>query len=168
MTDVQIVAELPSAAVIRRLAKIVDPKGIAVHIKLHEAYARRFNEGVEPGFNWSGCMLHNLWWEGLEPDAVQRPAAQIRFALEESLYYEAVNFQGSGWVALSFFGASGATRAHEVFNHEYPWDEAVPLALLDMWEHAYVGKLTDRPVYVRKLLELVNWTVIERRLPGSR
>ncbi len=158
---------------------MVTTSELKTHMKLHEGYARRWNEGLGRGqgtvsaiHDWGGCQLHNLFWSGLEPETKGDPWALAKAAgysgrhldIGQQLYHRAVEIQGSGWSCVSGFPAAGELIVHAVPNHEYPWDDLIPLVVVDVWEHAFLSRLTDRPSYVQDLLRLVNWNVAVARL----
>jgi len=133
-------------------------------------------------WNENGCELHNIWWGNLSykpssgPGSLpQMSAFCIRTgktaytALEVVDEMKAVGhmIHGSGWVALSYSGAGNVLTVHEIKNHSYPWSELVPLVLVDVWEHSYVGSLVDRGDYIERVFSLVDWSVINRRIRGE-
>lgn len=154
-------AIMPTAQVVLALGRIVKPEGIHVHKRLHKGYARRFNEALERGAperrsDWSGCQLHNLFWAMLSPS----PRLEVPPPARDDLEHVAGELVGSGWVAVSQRPA-GDIICHTVQNHDYPWGAARPLMVLDLWEHAYVGRLTERAAYVSALIDLVDWSRVE-------
>lgn len=175
-------AVLPSYAVKRSLSGLLRGHGpgplfslrladrsVGVHVELHQGYADRFNAALEgvavPAamlHDWSGCQLHNLFWEGLGGGIAMPGYVAQDFVAAAAL------LRGSGWVCLSNMLAAPrfSPMVHLVQNHEYPWESAEPLLVLDLWEHAFTPLLTERSGYFRGLLELVDWSVVERRLRG--
>jgi len=167
MMDRPVLAVLPSRRTVLALGRIVDPAGVLVHVSLHQGYADRFNAALSQGdarswkarSDWSGCQLHNLFWENLGRPGIRVPELATR-DLEEV----AAEVVGSGWVCLSERPVDGEPVVHAVQGHNYPWIDGMrPLLVLDLWEHAFVGQLTDRAAYVRNLIGLVDWSVVEAR-----
>lgn len=75
------------------------------------------------------------------------------------------DMRGIGWVVLVHDAASGRLFNIWLDEHdtEFPVD-AVPLLVLDVFEHAYVEDFgLNRTAYVQAFMKAVNWSVIERR-----
>jgi len=160
------------------LAKnVLTGQELRTHMKLHEGYAKRFNETPKTSeslHNWSGCLLHNLFWGGLEPGK-GLPWSLTRAVGGEpdmndivpQLHKVALGIRGSGWACVSLT-RPGDLVIHAVPNHEYPWEELNPLAVVDVWEHAFASRLTFRNGYLNDLIPLLNWNVALARLESAR
>jgi hypothetical protein len=162
---IQAVLPSPAAAEMLLSNGVIGLGELDLHMALHEGYARRWNEGLTSGrssagsaHDWNGCQLHNLFWEQFNLGTSPGPPPN----LPPRLVREAVSIRGSGWACWSVDGPSAVV--HAVANHEYPWDRLSPVLLIDVWEHAYAGRMTDRRGYVEDLLGVVNWGVVARRL----
>ena len=71
---------------------------------------------------------------------------------------------GSGWTVLDLNLHSGELRTHWSGNHTQALAAAVPLLVLDMYEHAYaIDYGAAAAKYVDAFLQNVNWDEVNRR-----
>jgi Fe-Mn family superoxide dismutase len=71
---------------------------------------------------------------------------------------------GSGWVVLSFELATAQLRIVGSGHHTQAQAEAVPLLVLDMYEHAYhIDYGAEAARYIDAFFQNVNWDEVERR-----
>jgi Fe-Mn family superoxide dismutase len=77
----------------------------------------------------------------------------------------ATTIQGSGWAMLAYEPLGGRLIVEQVYDHQSNLiSAAVPLLVLDMWEHAfYLDYLTVKADYVRAFWTIVNWPDVARR-----
>lgn len=76
---------------------------------------------------------------------------------------------GSGWVVLAYELDSGALRTIGSGGHPQALAHAVPLLVLDMYEHSYhldFGAQAAR--YVEAFVDNVDWDAVEQRLVRAR
>lgn len=76
---------------------------------------------------------------------------------------------GSGWVILGFELDSGALRTVSSGNHKETLSNAVPLLVLDMYEHSYhldFGAAAAK--YIDAFWQNVNWEEVTTRLERAR
>jgi Fe-Mn family superoxide dismutase len=140
---------------------------------------RSLYEGLT--FNGAGVMLHEMYWENLEPKGgTGRPARrlvqQVRkdFGSMENLQQQMTDvgsaIRGSGWVILAWAPRFDRLVLLPIQEHEMRWlPGAVPLLVFDVWEHAYYKKYgPGRREYLDRLWSIINWTVVNERFGGSR
>jgi Fe-Mn family superoxide dismutase len=128
-------------------------------------------------FHGSGTVLHNLYWENLCPKAeCKEPVAgplfdQVKedFGSIEKLKAEmsaaAKAVEGSGWAILVWEPYSKQLLVLQAENHQKltVWG-AIPLLVIDVWEHAYYLKYqNNRATYVDALWQIINWLNVEKR-----
>lgn len=133
-------------------------------------------------FNLSGHLLHSLFWQvmvrggGGDPPAGSEIARLIQrdFGSAEAFRAHfaaaAVQVHGSGWAVLAYEPAAQRLLVLQAEKHQNTgvWG-AVPLLVVDVWEHAYYLKYQNkRSDYVRAFLEVVNWTAVDERLALAR
>ncbi|MDE6180857.1 MAG: Fe-Mn family superoxide dismutase, partial [Phocaeicola sp.] len=73
---------------------------------------------------------------------------------------------GSGWTWLSA-DKEGKLHITKEANGSNPWRAALtPLLGFDVWEHAYYLDFQNRRAdHVNKLWEIIDWDVVEKRMP---
>lgn len=126
-------------------------------------------------FHFSSHILHSIFWTNLtnkknEPtgdllkrikkdfgslDKMQRMIAKISKSVE-----------GSGWGILAYQPYSDNLVALQCENHQKltVWG-AVPLLVIDVWEHAYYLKYKNkRGDFVDALMNIINWDNVAQRL----
>ncbi len=127
---------------------------------------------VELSFAWNGVKLHELYFENLGGRGGQ-PNGKLLQALESNFgsfdkYVEDLKASGisaRGWVvtALDEDGKlyNYVADAHNMYGI---W-KAIPLLVLDTYEHAYVIDYgVKRPPYIDAFLKNLNWQVVAERL----
>ncbi|MFZ5478916.1 MAG: superoxide dismutase [Myxococcota bacterium] len=131
-------------------------------------------------FNLSGHTLHSLYWQNLTPAGGGRPkgslARQIARdfgdfdAFRAQLSRTADSVTGSGWAVLAWDVVGGRLVVEQIHDHGSDSAQgALPLLVLDVWEHAYYLKYgPDRKRYVEAIWELWNWEDVEARLDAAR
>ncbi len=126
--------------------------------------------------NGGGYYNHNLYFETLSPDGRREPqgklAEQIKadFGSFEDMKTEmsrlAVTQFGSGWSWLSTDG-DGKLYLSQSLNQDNPISQGtgrIPLACIDVWEHAYYLKYRNlRAKYVEEIWQLMDWEKVEER-----
>jgi superoxide dismutase, Fe-Mn family len=72
---------------------------------------------------------------------------------------------GSGWVVLSYFPHEGRLYNQIALEDAQAIPGAVPLLVLDMYEHAYHLELgANATAYIDAFMRLIEWTVVTERL----
>lgn len=138
---------------------------------LGKGYVDRYNRGEgDANFNYSGAVLHNLFFRSLTPPrAANRPTGassdlidsvyggfnQFRQEFED----QGVEHQGAGWVYLSADGKIGTLP-----NQSYRKSAKIVLPI-DIWEHAYfLDYGPDRRKYLENIWRIVDWTIVNDRI----
>ncbi len=121
----------------------------------------------------NSCILHELYFGNLGGEG--RPTGAILRALgeaygsfarwEEEFRATGASLAGaSGWVVLDFDLSSGALRTYWSGGHPFARAAAMPLLVMDMYEHAYqmdFGAAAAR--YVNAFFENLHWEEVDRR-----
>ena len=128
------------------------------------------------GFEFSGMRLHELYFETLRAKAAgPSPAHPLQQAIKASwgsfdawwaAFKATCTLPGVGWGALVQDPVTS-----RVFNAWFQDHEnaipvgAVPLLVVDVWEHAYVKDYgaTARGKYVDAIRPLIDWSLVEKR-----
>ena len=170
------------------------------HDKHHAGYVKGLNEAEEKvkaaqdggdfsglrsvcdalAFNYSGHLLHTLFWGNMSPDGGGEPeaelAAQIKedfasFASLKAQFLEASNsVQGSGWGVLAWqpLGAQLVILQAEKHQNLAQWG-VTPILVLDVWEHAYYLQYQNRRAdFTEAFCDVINWDDVAARLAAAR
>lgn len=134
----------------------------------------------EIGFHGSGHALHTIFWNNLSPDGGGTPSGEIGSAINRdfgsfdkfSAQFKASTnaVEGSGWGILAYHKAWGKLVILQVEkHHDVTVFGAMPLLVVDVWEHAYYLKYQNkRPEYTKNIFDIFNWDDVEQRLADSR
>lgn len=130
-------------------------------------------------FNVSGHVLHSMFWQNLSPDGGGRPQGELAAAIDEhfgsfeafraQLTQASVGVQGSGWGALVYEPLGGRLLVEQIYDHHGNLaNGAVPLLVIDVWEHAYYLQYRNlRADFVGAIWNVVNWPDVARRLEAA-
>ncbi|PQM26029.1 superoxide dismutase [Fe] [Sphingopyxis lindanitolerans] len=135
-------------------------------------------ESRKPLFNQVGQIWnHGFYWLGLSPVA-SAPTGELLVLIERdfgstadlvaALKSEAAGHFGSGWAALNL--CDGRLQIASYHDADTPIAHgAVPLLIIDVWEHAYyIDYRNARPSYLDAILETaVNWDFVAANLDGQ-
>jgi len=169
------------------------------HGKHHRGYVdglndaeARLNEAREAGdfsslralcdalaFNYSGHLLHSIYWECMSPDGGGEPSGALleqiendfeSFASFKTQFLAATNsVQGSGWGVLAWqpLGQKLVILQAEKHQNLAQWG-VVPVLVLDVWEHAYyLDYQNQRTDYTEAFFDVVNWTCVQDSFNGA-
>ncbi len=123
-------------------------------------------------FNLSGHLLHATFWavmgpKGGEPkgalasDIGKHFGSHAKFKAHFSA--ASAQVQGNGWGILAYEPVSDRLIVLQARNHQInvAWN-AIPLLVLDVWEHAYYLKYRNvRADYVKAFWNVVNWSAVD-------
>lgn len=125
---------------------------------------------------------HSFFWHSLSPRGGGKPPREVLKPLEDSFgSFDAFRGQfvkaatglfGSGWLWLVQNAGSGRLELLQAPNADSPiaLGDAQPLAVLDVWEHAYyLDYQNRRPAYAEAVFDrLLNWSFIATNLAQTR
>lgn len=126
-------------------------------------------------FDASGHLLHSLFWQNLAPRAGGEPTGALGTAIQrdfggfqafkKQLSQTAATIMGSGWAALLWDTLSEQLMVVQLHDHQSRTIQgAVPLLVLDVWEHAYYLQYeTAKAKYIEAVWNLWNWAAIGER-----
>ena len=151
--------------------------------KIEDRIRRRMRLSIARSiaYNGAGAILHHLYWENLAPsgqggnpskalhDQITQDFGSAKQFIEE--FSDIANaIPGSGWSVLVYSPEFERLFILPIENHENRWiPGAVPLLVVDVWEHAYYLKHTNkRNDYVREIWPIINWAVVSRRFATAR
>ncbi len=149
------------------LAKLAD-----VHEgKLDPAAVSEWSEKL--AFNLSGHLLHAIFWadlgsKGGKPEGALAADIDTQFGsfdkLKAHFSAAATQVQGNGWGVLAYEPIARRLIVLQARNHQLnvAWG-AIPLLVLDVWEHAYYLKYKNvRADYVKAFWSVVNWSAVDQ------
>lgn len=126
-------------------------------------------------FHGSGHILHTLYWENLSPKSGQKPSGKLAVSINKSFggfdpfakHMKAATrtVEGSGWGVLVFQPVFKQLTILQAEKHQdlTQWG-AIPLLVIDVWEHAYYLKYQNRrSEYVDKIFEIIDWEIVGKR-----
>jgi superoxide dismutase, Fe-Mn family len=126
-------------------------------------------------FNYSGHLFHSIYWTNMSPNGGGRPEGALAEQIEKdfasfdtfrSQFLAATNaVQGSGWGVLVWqpLGQQLVILQAEKHQNLAQWG-AVPIMVLDVWEHAYYLQYQNRrPEFTEGFFDVVNWSEVARR-----
>ena len=123
-------------------------------------------------FNLSGHLLHATFWavmgpKGGEPKGALAADIGKHFGSADKFKAHfsaaATQVQGNGWAVLAYEPVSERLIVLQARNHQLnvAWN-AIPLLVLNVWEHAYYLKYRNvRADYVKAFWDVVNWAAVD-------
>lgn len=131
---------------------------------------------LEETFNADGQVLHELYFETLGGDGKPKGPVVEKikedFGSWETFVEDAVACAKAarGWMITAWDPADGEIHNYlaDAHNHGGVWG-AIPLWTIDCYEHAYfIDYGSDRPSYIKAVLDNVNWDAVNRRFQAIR
>jgi Fe-Mn family superoxide dismutase len=126
-------------------------------------------------YHFSSHVLHSIFWTNLtnkknEPKGDLLKRIEKNFGSFERLKIliaaTSKNVDGNGWGILAYQPYSDSLTVLQCENHEKltQWG-AIPLLVIDVWEHAYYLKYKNkRTDFVDALFNIINWDNVAQRL----
>ena len=125
-------------------------------------------------FHGSGHVLHTLYFANLAsdpagPDGPLAEAIEKNFGglepMSAQLVAATTKVAGSGWGMLAYEPLGNRLIVLQIEKHENQMVcGAIPLLLIDVWEHAYYVKYQNRRAdYVKAVMKHINWEVVADR-----
>jgi superoxide dismutase, Fe-Mn family len=131
-------------------------------------------------FNVSGHVLHSLFWRNLAPKAGGRPTGELAQAIDrhfgsfdafkQQLSKTAATIMGSGWATLMWDTVSAQLIIAQIHDHQSSTVQgAVPLLVLDAWEHAYYLQYqNEKAKFFEAVWNVWNWNDVAARFSDAR
>ncbi len=130
-------------------------------------------------FHGSGHVLHTLYFANLHPKPTKPRGALLAAlkaqfgkveALVSQLSAAANKVAGSGWGVLAYEPLGRRLLVLQIEKHENQVVcGAVPLLVIDVWEHAYYLKYQNRRAdYVSAIMNVIHWEEVARRFDRAR
>lgn len=126
-------------------------------------------------YHFSSHILHSIFWTNLT-NKKTNPSGDLLKRIEKNFgSYDKLktliaetskNVDGNGWGIVAYQPYSDSLTVLQCENHEKltQWG-AIPLLVIDVWEHAYYLKYKNkRTDFVDALLNIINWDNAAQRL----
>ena len=126
-------------------------------------------------YHFSSHILHSIFWTNLTNKKTE-PTGELKKRIEKnfggydrlkSLIAEtSKNVDGNGWGIVAYQPYSDSLTVLQCENHEKltQWG-AIPILVIDVWEHAYYLKYKNkRTDFVDALFNIINWDNAALRL----
>jgi len=129
---------------------------------------------VEESFNWMGVVLHELYFENIRGGQGTQRGTKLTQMMDEAFGsfdkwkedFKACGTALRGWAVLVYDLSSKRLMNNGLDAHNtYGFLNAVPLLVLDVYEHAYyTDQGPKRGPYIDAFFENVNWGIVNNRL----
>ena len=131
-------------------------------------------------FNLGGHVNHSVFWKNLSPDGGGGPTGELGAAIDEffgsfdafqkHFAANAMGIQGSGWSILAWDSIGARLVIVQLYDQQANIALGlVPIAVLDMWEHAfYLDYVNVKADYIKAWWNVVNWADAGERLTRAR
>jgi Fe-Mn family superoxide dismutase len=127
-------------------------------------------------FHGSGHVLHSLYWTSMSPKGGGQPKGHLKQLIDASFgsfegfrkqFAEATKAaEASAWGVLAYEPLGKRLLVLAAESHEnMAFQGSSPLIVCDVWEHAYYLRYkNDRPSYVEKFFDVIDWDHAAERL----
>lgn len=128
--------------------------------------------------HFSSHVLHSIFWTNLSPNKTE-PSGELKKRIEKQfgsfdkfkglIASVSKNVEGNGWGVLAYQPFTDSLTVIQCENHEklVQWG-AVPLFVIDVWEHAYYLKHKNkRDQFVDTIFSIANWDNVADRLNNA-
>lgn len=123
--------------------------------------------------NFAGHVLHELFWNNMDPDGGGEPDGALRKKIEDDFgsvknwrrEFEAAARAASGWALLVYIPYTDELHTVAVDRHDEGavWG-AHPILALDVWEHSYYHDYgPDRGMFIEQFFDVIDWDDVESR-----
>lgn len=131
-------------------------------------------------FNYSGHVLHSLFWENLGPGGGGEPTGDLADQIgndfdgfdrfKRQMIEAASTIQGSGWALASWDPLSHRVVIEQVYDHQGNHGQGtMPLLAIDAWEHAfYLQYKNVKADFFKAIWNVVNWDDVTAKLKAAK
>ncbi len=131
--------------------------------------------------NGGGYWNHQFYWESMTGSKTEVSGELLEMInrdfesfdkFKEHFSNSAATLFGSGWTWLCL--SEGKLVIFNTPNQDNPYMDvvggnAIPLLVIDVWEHAYYLKYQNkRPDYISNFFNVINWDKVSQRLEAAR
>ena len=131
-------------------------------------------------FHGSGHVNHVIFWENMGPKGGGTPGGDLAKRINQDFgsfdkfqarfSAAATTVEGNGWGMLGWHPLADRLVVLAPMNHQNQGIHgAIPILMLDVWEHAYYLKYQNkRAAYVQAWWNVVNWENVAQRYDLAR
>lgn len=158
---------------VSRLKPVISEEAYQQHFIIYKNHVSQFDSGSgDIPFDKAAAFLHKLYFENIReirPDNIPlgkvADIIQTRYGNWDNFvktYLQTVNkLQGSGWVFMNTAGYLNIIPNNRIVDNIG--------FIIDFWEHAYYKDFgSDRTMYAKQHLKLINWDVVNQRILASQ
>lgn len=130
-------------------------------------------------YHFSSHILHSIFWTNLTNKS-NLPKGDLLKRIEKSfgsfdrlkalIAATAKNVDGNGWGIVAYQPYSDSLVVLQCENHEKltQWG-AIPILVIDVWEHAYYLKYQNkRPDYLKAIWNVIDWNKVAERFAVAK
>lgn len=126
-------------------------------------------------FNYSGHVLHSLFWNNLSPNGGDKPTGELADAIQrdfgsfdafrKQMTQAAATSMGSGWAALVWDPLASRLLTVQIHDHQSEMlVGSLPIMVIDAWEHAwYLQYQNEKAKFFEAIWNVWNWNDIANR-----
>lgn len=159
------------------------------HVSLYRGYVTRLNHCKEDlqsavgvarsglmaqcNTEYDGARWHEYFFEQLTPGGSRPSGDLFARSVAHSFgsvdgwrrdFYATCDTPGPGWAVVYYAEDLGCINAHVKMHSQGVLAGAIPLLVIDLWEHAYEC-YAHKMQYVNDVMANIDWSVVESRMP---
>ena len=151
--------------------------------KLEEARAKDDHAAIflnekNLAFHLGGHVNHSIWWKNLSPNGGDKPTGDLAAAVDDLRLLRQIPrpiHRGrqrparSGWAVLGYDSLGDKLLTFQLYDQQANVPLGIiPLAQVDMWEHAfYLQYKNVKADYVKAFWNVVNWDDVQNRYAAA-
>ena len=153
-------------------------------VKIKEALDKNDLDTVDywikkSAYHGSSHILHTIFWTNLKKGGGEPKGELLKLIEKQYKSFDKFkglisqvsnNVDGSGWGVVAYNPFTQQLNVLQCENHEklIQWG-AIPILIIDVWEHAYYLKYKNRrPEFVSALFNIIDWDNVAVRLNNAQ